>query len=131
MPLSSDEQVKAGAYRQIFDIEQPAETKQPSGAVTNPPWLPFLTGARGSITTIQGREVFAGDEFLSQATHVIEMRYYPGIVAKMRINFKTNTQRYQAGAVGRLFDILLVNDINEKHRKLELTCRESTRGHGL
>lgn len=129
MPLSSDEQVKAGTHRQIFDIEQPAQSRNPSGSISNPPWTLYAT-VRGMITTINGREVFAGDEFMMQATHTVELRYYSGITNLMRVNFRTEAQRATM-TDGRLFDILLVNDINERHRKIELTCMERKRSHGI
>ena len=135
MPIEAN--IKAGDYRQIFDIETPSQSKQPSGAVVNPPWIVFLSAVRGKITTINGREVFAKDEFLSQATHILEMRYTPGILPIMRVNFKTDAQRAQGvgpgGEIvdGRLFDILLVNNVEELNRKLLITCMERKRSHGL
>jgi SPP1 family predicted phage head-tail adaptor len=121
--------VKAGTLRQVIDIESPTESRSPSGAIAGPPWNNFAT-VRAEIKTVEGREAFAGDEFLAQATHTVTIRYLAGVTQKMRINFKTQSQR-DLGQDGRLFDILAMNDIDERHREIDLTCREAVRGHGL
>jgi|SRR5579863_9407914 len=128
--MSQPLEINAGDLRQIVDVEQGTESRSPSGAIVVPPWTIFALGVRCKIETLSGREAMMAGEFMAQATHQLTMWYLPGITAKMRINYKTDAQR-AAGQDGRLFDILLVNDIDELHRWMFLMCRESARSHGV
>jgi len=131
--------MKAGDLRQIFDVEEPAEVRTLAGGVTvdtSHPWKPFLVGARGNFIPESGLERIFGGEFMAERTHGIVTRYIPGLNERMRINYKTDAQRV-AGQDGRVFDILLVRDIEEDgrrgetHRRMALLCREAARSKGI
>jgi len=60
-----------------------------------------------------GREVVAQREVLAEMTHVLKIRYRPGVTAKMRFVYGSRT-----------FDILSVRDMNEGHVEMLLDCKE-------
>jgi SPP1 family predicted phage head-tail adaptor len=113
---------KPGELRHVVNIEAPSSppsgTQSPSGAWSNQPWTIFAQGLRARIEPTGGSERSGAGAMIAQATHTVNLRYYPGIMAKMRVHFQ-----------GRFFDILNVNNIDERNRELELSCREG-RSHG-
>jgi SPP1 family predicted phage head-tail adaptor len=110
---------KPGELRHIVNIESPsAQPQSASGAWSNQPWTVFAAGLRARIEPTGGSEKYGAGAMIAQSTHIVNLRYYPGIVPKMRVNFQ-----------GRFFDILNVNNIDERNRELQLSCREG-RSHG-
>ena len=122
--------MKAGKLRHIIDWELPGEVRGPSGSVTLAPWSLFAEGVRCDINPAGGDEAFLSAEFISRRTHTITQRYLPGLTTKMRGNYKTDAERI-AGQNGRLFDVLEIIDIDERHRTHRIHVQESTRGKGI
>lgn len=72
-----------------------------------------LIDLRASITTTGGREFYAAQRVNAETSTLITIRYKPGISPKMRVKYGT-----------RYFDILNVNDVNEAHIYILLSCKE-------
>ncbi len=109
---------KPGELRHVVNIETPSQKQSESGAFSNQPWTIVAQGLRARIAPTGGSERSGAGAMIAQATHTVNLRYYPGIVPKMRVHFQ-----------GRFFDILNVNNIDERNRELQLICREG-RSHG-
>jgi SPP1 family predicted phage head-tail adaptor len=93
-------------------IQQPGTASQNSQGDDTTPWV-TLKEVWASIQPTIGSEFFGADVRLSEATHVIGMRYRSGITTKMRVTRN-----------GRIFDIKFVKDPDERHRELQLLCTE-------
>ena len=76
-------------------------------------WSTYAT-VQASIEPISGREYFAAQSTQADVTHRIRIRYFSGIVPKMRVSYNS-----------RIFDILSVINVGERNRELQLMCRES------
>ena len=57
--------------------------------------------------------MFTGGTFNTQVTHRIKMRYVAGLTNKMRLVFGTRT-----------FDILDIDNVEERNVEMILTCKE-------
>lgn len=66
----------------------------------------------GVITT-GGREFYAAQKLNSETTAVFKIRYRTGLVPTMQIKYGT-----------RYFNILNINDVDEGHREMLITCKE-------
>jgi SPP1 family predicted phage head-tail adaptor len=53
------------------------------------------------------------------ATHIVTVRYLPGVTTKTRVTFHD-------GATDRLLYVAGVFDLEERHEALALTCNEAT-----
>jgi len=65
------------------------------------------------IDKLRSSERFAGGQVTADATHKFTLRYHSGIRTDMRFNWN-----------GRLFNIRVINDIDEKNRILEVIAEE-------
>src|ERR1039457_3038891 len=94
---------RAGPLRQVIDIEIGTESSSAAGAITVAPFRLFST-VRADITPLGGQESNQVGEFMAISTHQIVIRYLPGLLPKMRINFRTEQQRKSNTPVGRIFN---------------------------
>lgn len=105
----------AGKLRHKVDIEhQSAGSPQQFG--TGEPdvaWIVFLNDIWAAVEPLSGRELFAAQEFHSEVTTRIRLRYRDGITAAMRVAFES-----------RHYNILYIIDPEERHRELHLLCSE-------
>ena len=104
--------MRAGKLRHMIAIESVIETQDADGSVIET-WSTYAT-AQASIEPISGREYFAAQTTQADVTHRISLRYFAGIMPKMRVKYGS-----------RIFDILSAININERNRELQLMCRES------
>jgi SPP1 family predicted phage head-tail adaptor len=65
------------------------------------------------IITTGGKEFYAAQRLHAETTAVIKIRYRTGLLPTMRIKYG---ERY--------FDILSINDVDEDHREMLISCRE-------
>jgi SPP1 family predicted phage head-tail adaptor len=101
--------IPAGKLRQQIVFLTPATTQDAAGGpgpdvAGSPVWC--------SVDSLYGQNLYQGT-FVSESTHVITMRYRPGIVPSMRIQFGT-----------RLFNILFIANASERNIRLDLFCEE-------
>ena len=104
--------MRAGKLRQRLTIQQPTETRGPSGAALEA-WREFAR-VWGAVEPLRGREFFAAQEIHSEVTTRIRIRYLAGITANMRILLDN-----------RIF-LILHPPIDQEmgHREMQLMCRE-------
>jgi SPP1 family predicted phage head-tail adaptor len=82
-----------------------------------------VTEAWARITPYRGGDPRIGQQLQSQTTHVIDVRYDPRIVGEMRYKLPVSIP----GRTARLFKIVYVSDIEERHEFMSLFCEEG--GH--
>lgn len=75
----------------------------------------------GGIEPVTGREILYASVITSDTTHLVTIRYFPGLTPAMR--FKHIDTRTKAA---RLFQIRAVLDPEEKHVQMVCGCVEQT-----
>lgn len=83
-------------------------------------WTTYAT-VWANIKPLSGRELFWAREIVADVSHVVEIRYWPRVVPKHRVLY---VDQFTAGT-SRILNILAVTDDEEKHRWMDLLCRES------
>ena len=104
--------MQSGKLRKRLIIQQRSSTQdQYNQPLTT--WSDVAT-VWGSIQPLTGRELIAGQAVNSEISHLVEIRYMPGITAAMRISYN-----------GRFFNITSppINE-NERNRMITLMCSE-------
>lgn len=66
-----------------------------------------------AVEPVRGREFFAAEQVQSEVSHRVVMRYRAGMTTRMRLLH-----------LGREFHINAIIDVDERHRELQLMCRE-------
>lgn len=103
--------MKAGDLRHRITIQRlvlaPDEYGQPVEY-----WQDVAT-CWAAVEPLRGRELFVAQQAQSEVTTRVRLRYRAGITPDMRVLF---------GA--RVLEILYVIDPEERHRELQLLCRE-------
>ena len=82
-------------------------------------WTSYAT-VWACIRPLSGRELLWAREIVADVTHNVELRYLKGILPKHRILYQD-----MYGGQTRVLNILAVMDDEERHRWLDLLCRES------
>lgn len=103
--------MRSGELRKRVTVQQRSTTQDAYGQPLTT-WSDVCT-VWAAIEPMSGRELLAAAAVRSESTHTVLMRYRPGIVPAMRINYG-----------GRIFNIASVLDENERHRQLTLICSE-------
>jgi SPP1 family predicted phage head-tail adaptor len=109
--------MQAGTLRYRMSIEQKGTARSGSGAPVET-WSTFAFIWAG-FESLGGRELEAAQKLVAEANCKITLRYIPGVVPEMRVNWFDRRANNT-----RLFDILSSTDEMERHRSLELLCRE-------
>jgi SPP1 family predicted phage head-tail adaptor len=104
--------MKAGQLRKRIDIEQQALTADGGGGDTES-WSALASGIYADVEPLSGRELFQAQQVNDELSHRVTIRYYPGVTSKMRVKY---------GA--RVLLIESIIDLEEKHRQVQLMCRE-------
>lgn len=99
-----------GKYRHRVTIEQQVESRDAMGGVVVS-WVPFALNVPAEVLTGPGRELIAADQQQADIAARINLRYMPGVTAKMRIVWD-----------GRLFNIEGEPDLDPTGRR-ELRCK--------
>lgn len=110
--------MQAGTLRYRMAIEQRATTRTGSGAPAEA-WSTFAKVWAG-FEELTGRELMAAQKLVAGSTCKITIRYIPGVVPEMRVNWLDRRAK-----TTRIFDILNSSDEMERHRSLELLCSEN------
>jgi SPP1 family predicted phage head-tail adaptor len=101
----------------LVAIEQKSSLKDSFGAPQEL-WS-TVAQVRASFQTLSGQELFAAQKITPDVTHIITIRYRPGILADMRVNW-TDTSEGR----NRIFDILAPIDPTQRRRELHLHAVE-------
>ncbi len=104
--------MRAGKLRHPITIEQPTDTQGSTYGQAGLTWTTFKR-TRASIEPASGKEQIGADQVQAGVTHVVGMRFIPGVTTKMRIAFGT-----------RVFSIISTLNIQERNRELKLMCME-------
>lgn len=105
--------MQAGRLRHRVSIQQRVEARNGYGELIST-WSTLAT-VWGSVEPIRGREFFEAEQVQSEISTRVRIRYYDGITAQMRVLFGS-----------RKLQILAVIDVNERHKEMQLMCKEMT-----
>lgn len=114
--------MQAGRLRNKIDIEQlsAASPQQLNTGEPDESWSVYLNDIWASVEPLSGRELFAAQEFHSEVTVRIRIRYRSGVNNRMRVVFGT-----------KYYDIKAVIDPEERHREFHLLCSEGVVDSGV
>jgi SPP1 family predicted phage head-tail adaptor len=103
--------VRAGQLRNRIQIFQMQDQTLSTGQVKAIPEPLFSRWA--SIETTAGKESFEGQQVRSENSILVRIPFTEGVKSDMLLKYKNRT-----------FNIVAVNDLDERHRTMELTCVE-------
>ena len=109
--------IQAGQLRHRVAIQANTPTRSATGAEV-PGWT-LVADRWAAVLPQAGREFYAAKQIHADVTHLITIRGPLDVRPEMRIQMN-----------GRLFDILSVIDVEERHQELRLLCREGS-GKGV
>ena len=95
---------------------QSEATQSDSAGQQSTTWTSYIT-VWATIDVLQGNEIFKGQQYNTQVTHKVTIRYLPGVTAKQRVQFGT-----------RQFVIEAVENPEEMNVCLVLMCAEYDEG---
>lgn len=102
--------VAAGTLRHLVLIEQKTSAQDSTTGEITYTWSTFATTYAG-IYPMSGREFIAAMQLQAQQVVQIAIRYIPGVVADMRVNWN-----------GTIYNIKAVLDVESRERVLNLMC---------
>lgn len=105
--------MQAGRMRQRVKIQNRVEARNGYGELITT-WSTLAT-VWASVEPIRGREFFEAEQVQSEISTRVRIRYYEGVTAEMRLLYET-----------RPLQIMAVIDVNERHKEMQLMCREMT-----
>lgn len=105
--------MRRGKNRCKVTIEQNTPTRSASGQATDS-WSTYKT-AWGELNHVRGQEVFRSRQVHAEADHVFEFDWIDAqaVTVRMRVTYGSRT-----------FDILSVNNLGERNRRVRLDLRE-------
>jgi SPP1 family predicted phage head-tail adaptor len=110
--MASQTRIAAGRLRHRILIVQPTLAQDASGGTQEDQANTFAT-VWASIEALSGRELYAAQQKVSQVTHKITIRWWPGVKANMNVQFED-----------REFQIESVENPDEQKKMLVLLCME-------
>lgn len=103
--------MRSGRLRHRVTIQQPVVAVNGYGErITT--WSTVAT-VWAAVEPLRGREFFDAEQTQAEVSHRVVMRYRSGMVATMRLLHLTRVLHIQA-----------IIDVDERHRELQLMCRE-------
>ena len=105
-----------GDYRHLVTLEAPGPATPDGAGGYTEAWMPLVPptmNAAIDVATAGDQERLGSATVLSQASHVVRLRYHPGITTKTRLTFQ-----------GRRFSVTAIRNIEERNRRLVLLCAE-------
>lgn len=106
--------MQAGRRRSKIVIQSPVKTKGTTGGVVTT-WVDFAE-VFASIETLRTYEKQAAQSANPGADSMITIKYIAGLLPTMRISYND-----------KIYSILGINDIEERHRNIELTCQSGVK----
>lgn len=101
----------AARFRHRVTIQQKGKVQDEYGQERED-WMDVAT-VWAAVEPLRGREYFEAHQVQAEVTTRIRIRYRPGVRPDMRVVYN-----------GRIFNIQSVIDPEERHRELQLMCRE-------
>ena len=102
-------------------LDRPITIQQKTSSSTNElneavyTWTTFAS-VWALVRQLSGRELVEAQQVAANASIELTIRYFPGVAPAMRVLYQLATTRY--------FDISAVNDIDDAHQWMILTCTE-------
>lgn len=103
--------MRAGKLRHQITINTVTTTQNEHGEDVPTP-VAFAT-VWADVHQLNGTELWRAQQVNSVATHRVMLRYLPGVTPEMSILHQ-----------GRTLNILDVNDVDGRHKEIDLTCKE-------
>lgn len=104
--------MRSGRLRHRVTIQQPVAAVNGYGErITT--WSTVAT-VWGAVEPLRGREFFDAEQVQAEISHRVVLRYRSGISSTMRLLH-----------LSRVLHIQQVIDVDERHRELQLMCRET------
>jgi SPP1 family predicted phage head-tail adaptor len=103
--------VRSGALRKRVTIQRRSDSVDEYGG-QSVAWNDVAT-VWASLSPTGGKEEPQSGMVRAVASFNIQMRYFAGLTPKDRLVYN-----------GRIFDIVNINDVDERHREYEITARE-------
>jgi SPP1 family predicted phage head-tail adaptor len=104
--------MEAGKLRHRITIQSLTEAKNELAETEETPASVVTLWA--SVEPLSGRELFLVQQYSSEITHRVRIRYYPGLTPRHQIVFGSRT-----------FNIISIINKEERNIELELLCKES------
>lgn len=104
---------QSGKLRNFITIQQNTITYDSYNDPVETPST--VTTAWAAIITTGGREFYAAQKLYAETSAVFEIRHTAAITVKMRILYGT-----------RIFQILGINDVDERHTTMLISTKEVT-----
>lgn len=105
--------VSAGELRSRIRISRPVGTTSATGGVVEGTPEVFADRVPASITSALGTETLQASGLVAGVTHLIKIRFLSGVQSFMTVTFEA-----------RLFQILSIVDVDERHIEHQLLCAE-------
>lgn len=103
--------MRAARLRHRVTIQQPVTAANAYGErITT--WSTVAT-VWGAVEPLRGREFFDAEQVQAEISHRVVLRYRAGLNSTMRLLH-----------LGRVLHIVTIIDVDERHRELQLMCRE-------
>jgi SPP1 family predicted phage head-tail adaptor len=102
----------AGSMIHIVRVEKPNDTQDALGRPTG--WTPFVQNVPARVEDISGRETYLAGRFVDQVSHLVKMRYLPGVKGNMRVIWED-----------RILEIQAILQPDGKRIEHQLVCVES------
>lgn len=74
---------QAGLLRRRITLESPVQTRDETGGMVNG-WAVFAENVPAAIESLNGRELYLAQQYASDVTVKITIRYRPGVTQTMR-----------------------------------------------
>lgn len=107
--------LKSGDLRHRITLEANAPVERAASGAPRANWVPVRT-VWAAIAPQAGREFYAARQIQAETTHLIRIRGHVEVLPTMR-----------ARLGDRVFDILSVIDVEERHQEIRLLCKEGPR----
>jgi SPP1 family predicted phage head-tail adaptor len=105
-----------GDYRHLVTLEAPGPAAPDGSGGYSETWAPLVPATMAAaidVVTAGDQERLGSATVLSQASHVVRMRFHPGITTQTRVTY-----------AGRRFAVTALRNIEERDRRLVLLCTE-------
>jgi len=111
--MANTTRIEAGKLRHRIIIVKPTLAQDTAGGWAEDTENVVAT-VWASVEALTGRELYAAQQQVSEVTHKITMRYWPGITANMNVWFQGRQFRIQAAPL----------DPDERRKMLVMLCLE-------
>jgi SPP1 family predicted phage head-tail adaptor len=107
--------MRIGKLRHLVTIQQrvAGSPDQTAEGAPDEDWASYATDVWAAVEPLSGRELFAAQQFESEVTTRVRIRYRSGITAAMRVVFES-----------RNYNIRYILDPDERHIELHLLCTQ-------